>query len=184
MDTTVEELRTRLAVQRTEVSQDLEFIGDRVSPGRVAQRRKAAVRERAVGLKERIMGVAADAKETTTQRASSVTDAVREGPEAALRTTEGNPLAAGLVAFGAGLLLAAVLPETRTESELAAKIHPQLEEVAHAVGDVAGETMESVKPKAQEAVDDLKRTAQNAASTVTIEAQQAARDVGRSGPNA
>ena len=44
MGQTTEELRsTRIAEQRDDLGRDLEAIGDRVSPGRMAQRHKAAV---------------------------------------------------------------------------------------------------------------------------------------------
>ena len=42
MGQTAEDLRTQLAEQRGDISRDLEAIGDRVSPGRMMERRQAA----------------------------------------------------------------------------------------------------------------------------------------------
>ena len=60
MGQTTEELRTQIAEQRDDLGRELEAIGDRVSPGRMAQRRKAAVGERFTSVKERVMGTAGD----------------------------------------------------------------------------------------------------------------------------
>jgi len=179
MGTTTEELRARLAVERSDVSHDLDAIGDRVSPGRVMQRRRAAVGRRVADLKERVMGVTAEAsasvQDAATAPAAAISATVREMPDAARRTTEGNPLAVGLVAFGAGLVVATLLPETRREAELAEKLQPALETTAETVGESVQESVEAVKPAAREAVTEVQQHAQGSAGAVKIEAQQAAK---------
>jgi len=166
-------------IERSDVSHDLEAIGDRLSPGRVVERRKAAVGRRAAGLKERVMGVASDATSSVQSAAATpaaaISESVREMPDVARRTAEGNPLAVGLVAFGAGLVMAALLPETRRETQLAEKLQPALEETASTVGESVQQSVEAIKPAARDAVAEVKQHAQESAGTVKAEAQDAAK---------
>jgi ElaB/YqjD/DUF883 family membrane-anchored ribosome-binding protein len=170
MGATAEELRGELAVERASIGADLEAIGDRVSPGRIVQRRRAATRQRFDGLRERVMGTAEDLRDAATTpvsgAASSVAGTMSGAPQAVRRTTGGNPLAAGLVAFGVGLVVATLLPETETEHRLTEKVQPQLEELASTAGQAAQDVVEAVKPAAEEAVQDMKQGAQDAVDHV------------------
>jgi len=166
MGQTTEELRAQIAEQREDLGRDLEAIGDRVSPGRMAQRRKAVVRQSWTNTKERVMGTAGDAR-----------GAVGSVPSNAKSAIEGNPLAVGLVAFGAGLVIATLLPETGAEQQLAEKMQPSLENAASQVGAAAQDTAEQMKPKVQEAADQLKDRASGAATQTSDQAKQAAQEV-------
>jgi len=176
MGTTADELKRQLAVERGAVSRDLEAIGDRVSPNRIAQRRSAAVRQRFVAAKDRVMGAADGATSSVHDAASNVADGmsstVANIPQQARQTTQGNPLAVGLIAFGAGLVVATLLPESESEQRLVSAVQPQLEHAASSAGEAAQEVAESVKPAMQEAAQDLQQHAQSAASTVKDTAQQ------------
>jgi ElaB/YqjD/DUF883 family membrane-anchored ribosome-binding protein len=177
MGATAEELRGELAVERASIGADLEAIGDRVSPGRMVQRRRAATRQRFDGLRERVMGTAEDLRDAATapvsSAASSVAETMSAAPEAMRRSTGGNPLAAGLVAFGVGLVVATLLPETETEQRLAEKVQPQLEELASSAGEAAHDLVEAVKPAAQEAAQEVAEGAQHAVGHVKEQAAQA-----------
>jgi gas vesicle protein len=188
MGQTTEDLKAQIADQRETLGQDLEAIGDRVSPARMAQRRKAAVRQGWQSTKDRVMGSAGDAGSKMSDAASSVGDAVGSVPRSAANIAEGNPLAVGLVAFGAGLVVATLLPQTQREQQLAEKVQPTVERAASEVGAAAQDTVEQLKPKAQEAVDEVKSSAQDsvqkvkddasdAASQTTDHAKQATREV-------
>jgi ElaB/YqjD/DUF883 family membrane-anchored ribosome-binding protein len=166
MGQTTEELRAQVAEQREDLGRDLEAIGDRVSPGRMAQRRKAAVRERFSSAKDRVMGTAGDAR-----------DAVSSVPQGAKNTIEGNPLAVGLIAFGTGLVIATLLPETRPEQQLVEKLQPSLESAASELGAAAQDTAQQLKPKIQEAAGQLKDHATEATSETADHAKQAAQEV-------
>ncbi|HEX2384768.1 MAG TPA: DUF3618 domain-containing protein [Acidimicrobiales bacterium] len=166
MGQTTDELRSQIAEQRDDLGRDLEAIGDRVSPGRMAQRRKAAVRERFTSAKEHVMGTAGDAR-----------DAVGSVPQSAKSTIEGNPLAVGLIAFGTGLVIATLLPETRPEQQLVEKMQPSLESAASEIGAAAKDTAEQLKPKVQDAANQLKDHAADAASHTTDQAKQATQEV-------
>lgn len=179
---TAEELRRQLDEHRAGVGNDLVAIGDRVSPKRVTERKTAAVRQKIGGMRDAVMGakdsVADKAGETggaLGDRASDAADQVKRGPEVARQQAQGNPLAAGAVAFGAGLLAATLVPQGRREQQLVdERVQPKLTEAAEQAGTAAQETMDAVKPAAQEAVAEVQDEAREAASKVTEEAKGAA----------
>ncbi|MET0490628.1 MAG: DUF3618 domain-containing protein [Acidimicrobiales bacterium] len=179
------ELRQQIDEQRGEISEDLVAIGDRVSPKRMTERKTAAVRERLAGVRDSVMGAkdsvvdkASDRGSALGDKASEAAEQVRQGPELARRGTQGNPLAAGLIAFGGGLLAATLLPSSSREQQLVHdNVQPQLEAAAGQVGVAAQETVEAVNPAVEEAVVEVKDDAQQAVAEVKDTASSAAADV-------
>jgi len=187
MGTSTDALRRDLEHERNELTNDLQVIGDRVSPGRMVERRKAATRQRFTQMREQVMGTADHMRNSATNAgdstsgaisnaASSVKDAMQAAPERAEHAVEGNPLGAGLAAFGVGLVLATLLPESQTEQRLAARVEPKLDEAASALGSAAQQVVGQVKPAAADAVQQLKDEAKDAASQVKDQARSAAPD--------
>jgi hypothetical protein len=125
---------------------------------------------------------ASSAAGTVSDRASSaaatVSDAVQEAPYAARRQTQGNPLAAGLIAFGAGWLVSSLLPATRREQQLAGQAKDVAQETAQAVApavrQAAEEVKENLRGPAEQAVESVKSTATDAGQTVADESKAAA----------
>ena len=175
-----EELRAELAAKRDDLSYDLEAIGDRVSPGRVIERRQAAVRMRFADMRERAMGSKDYAVEHMQQGAhgasSAVTGKAERIGEAAKQRTEGSPLAVGLVAFGAGLVGAAMFPATRREQQFAQQAQPAVERAAAEIAPAARQVVDDVRPAAEDAVSEIKDEAKQAASNVGDQTKQAASD--------
>ena len=201
-----EELRQDIERTRANLGETLEAIGDRVSPGRIVERRTQRVRNRFSSMKEAVMGTAHGAYGAAGNRASSVSgtaqstahgaldaagtavDQVREAPQAVRRQTQGNPLAAGLVAFGAGLLVATVLPTTETEQQLSQSLTDQLEplkdhaqqavqELKEGVTDAASEATTRVKDQAVQAAEAVKDQTRTATEEVQSHAQSSAASV-------
>ena len=77
---------------------------DPYDSGRVGDA-KYAVQEKAADAKYALQDKAADAKYALQDKASAVGDAVSNAPAQVKQKARGNPLAAGLIAFGAGLLI-------------------------------------------------------------------------------
>ena len=75
MGQTASELRNQLSEQRDHLSRDLDAIGDRVSPHRIVERRKAAVRDRVTGVRVRLMGMAEDTTGMAQESAHRLMDA-------------------------------------------------------------------------------------------------------------
>ncbi len=186
-----EELKSDIAQRREQMGDTLDAIGDRVSPGQIAGRQKALMRRRMTGWRYSIMGepdrgaygYASPSSSTSDdgpgltdriqERAQSVTDA----PEAARRQAQGNPMAAGLVAFGAGLLIATVLPESETEQQAVQQVQPRLEQAASQAGEIGQQVAETAKQSAQEHGQELKGSVTDAAQQVKEEASGAAQEV-------
>jgi uncharacterized protein YjbJ (UPF0337 family) len=194
-----EELKRDIERTRDGLGETFDAIGDRVSPGRIVQRRKDAVRSRFQGMKDAVMGTAHDAYGSTTDRVGGVADragsmatsaagTIGDAPEATRRQTRGNPLAAGLIAFGGGLLVAALLPASEQEQHAASALQDHLEplkeraieagaEIKGNLQERAQDAVESVKETATSAADELERQAQSATAAVKDQAQSATQEV-------
>jgi len=167
----------RIEEQRSVLGYHLDELGDKVSPRRMADRRKAAVRDRVSSIKDRVMGTAHDGTERATELKDDAMEAARYAPQAARQQVEGNPLAAGLLAFAAGLVVAAVMPETEKERELARSVQPHLESAASEMGAIAQDSAEALKPAAREAAEHVKQQAQQSGASVKEEAEETAQSV-------
>jgi len=170
---------------RSNLTRDIDELTDKVSPARVMDRRKQAVRGRVSSVRDKVMGSASAASEKVSGTTSSATGSVSGTTTGALdgieSRTQGNPLAAGLVAFGAGMVISALIPASAKEAQAAHRLtevvkeqgQPLIDE-AKAVGqDMATDLKESATASAQH----LKSTAQDSAETVKSEGQSSAQNV-------
>jgi len=198
-----QELRQDIERIREDLDTTLDALGERVSPRRIAQRRKAAVRGRVTRVRTAVMGsaqesgaavagqtrhVAGSVQEGAQQVANRAAEQVREAPEMIQQKTQGNPLAAGLVAFGAGMLLATLFPPTEAEQRAASAVQERVEplkeqaleagrEVKEHLQESARESAQQVKDTATEAAEEVKGQAQSSAQGVTEQAQTSAEGV-------
>ena len=203
MGKTAEDLRYELEQQRESLGHDLVAIGDRVSPGRMVERRKFAVRQSFGKARDAVMGAKDSAVGRTSdgfasRRAIGLRHVVgRVGrverrltpspvpPRPSPTQTQGNPLAAGLIAFGVGALAGSLLPTSRREEQAVAQVQPALESAAQELG--AGRPgrgrfgqgarhrgRPAPEGAAQDAAESVKAEAQDAAESVKTEAQDAA----------
>jgi hypothetical protein len=158
-----EELSQDIERTRHRLRDDLEALDEKVRPSRVVARRTSKMKAGVSRAKERVMGTAGDAA-----------GAAGNVPETAIRRTEGNPLAAGAIAFAAGWLVSSLVPASDTE-----------ERVAREVGDRAMAGAEPVKEEvaraASELKDDLEQPARDAAQHLRESTGEAAATVADSG---
>jgi uncharacterized membrane protein len=96
------------------------------------------------------------------------------------RQTRGNPMAAGLMAVGAGWLVGSVLPRSDRERAMAQRIEPALSDAAAAVKHEGEELASEMREPVRDAVDDVKHTGQDAAADIRDEAKDAAGSVKQS----
>jgi hypothetical protein len=149
---------------------------DRVSG--TASAAAATVSDAASSAASSVQDAATTAAGTVQDAASTAADRLQEAPQAIRQQARGNPLAAGLIAFGAGWLVSSLLPASRHEQELADqakqvtqdKVQPVLQQVASEVGD-------NLREPAQQALESVKSTAQDAGQTLAEEGRSAAQDV-------
>jgi ElaB/YqjD/DUF883 family membrane-anchored ribosome-binding protein len=185
-------IRRQIEDTRRELSYDVDALNEKVNPARVMDRRVTAAKGRMTRMKERVMGsahdssshvqgVASNAADSVQGAASSAVETVQQTPDMVVRQTQGNPMAAGLIAFGVGWLVSSLLPATERERQLAQQAETAVRENKDALlapaKQVAQEIGEELKPAAQQAVDEVKATAQDAAQTVKAEGRSAAEDV-------
>ncbi|GGI06887.1 DUF3618 domain-containing protein [Egicoccus halophilus] len=192
MDRTLAELEDRVSPQRIKERQTEKVRGK-------FQRAKDAVmgntpdsdevKGRAQGMaddaKDRAQGMADDAKGRAQGLADSASgtlhdasEAIQQSPQRVEQATRGNPLAAGLIAFGAGALLGSLLPATRAEEELAGELRDTFEDPVRQQLQGAGQEMkDDLQEHAQQAVEDTKQSAQQAVDRTKSQAQGAADQV-------
>jgi ElaB/YqjD/DUF883 family membrane-anchored ribosome-binding protein len=176
---------------RADLSRNLDELSDKVSPQRVVQRRKDAARQSLTSVKDKVMGSAQDVKDRASSSGGtgSVKDSAQDAAHNAAGTvqsaTAGNPLVAGAVAFGAGMLISALIPASKAEARgaqrvvEAAKEHgqPLIDEaksLGHDIGQDLGESAkqaaQQVKAQAQDSAGTLKQEGQSSADTVKDQA--------------
>lgn len=172
-----EEIRAEIEATRANLSQNVNALGEAVTPGGIAKRQAEKVAGVAAGLKDKVMGSVEDAAGTVSSGASDVTDAVARAPQAVASRSRGNPLAAGLIALGAGWLLGSLLPASEMERQAAEAVKEKAEPLVSDLQDAAKEAAANLQQPAQEALEAVKQTAADAVATVKQEGQAAAQDV-------
>jgi len=203
MGASPEELRREIEETRRDLSYDVDALNEKVSPSRVVARRVDRAKGSMTSVKERVMGSAksgtsslssttssatdtagsamSSAASSVSDAASSVTGAVSSSPQVARERTQGNPLAAGLVAFAGGWLVASLLPATQREEQLAEAVQDRAADLKEPLKEqaqqVAAELKDNLQEPAQQAVQQVKESATDAATTVKDEGQYQAASV-------
>ena len=172
-----EQIRREIERTRSELSDNVNALGDKVNPGSIARRQVGRVRGAAVSVKEAVMGSASDAADTGQRCRHAMGDAVSDAPNAVARKAQGSPIAAGLIAFGAGLLVSSMLPASRAEQQAAEKVKDTAQPMVDDLTDAAKQVAGNLQEPAQHALEEVKATATDAAATVKDEATSAADDV-------
>jgi hypothetical protein len=182
-------LRSDIEQTQRNLSSDVDLLAEKVTPGRIVHRRVTRARGAVTTLRDKVMGTAGDGMSTASDRMGDATSsvartaadaahAVGEAPKAVQRGTEGNPLAAGLIAFGAGWLISSLAPASKREQQMTEQGKDWVREHGQPVAEHAAEQLrENLREPAQQAVDAVKSTATDAASTVAGETRTAAEDV-------
>ena len=181
MGQSAEELKRDIERTREGLGETLDAIGDRVSPGRMIERRKNRVTSGVRDLRDRVMGTATRTGHALAERAHDVGDgvssaagSVQELSDAMRHRTQGAPVMAGAIAFGVGFLVAAAFPASRTEREAGAKVLDKVEPLKSELTATGKELAEHLKEPALEAANEVKDAARDSAQAVTETAKAAA----------
>src|SRR3954452_9225048 len=132
-------IRRQIEETRRELSYDVDALNEKVNPSRVMDRRVSAAKGRMGRMRDKVMGSAQDSGHTAQHMASDATSsmqdmasnatssmqdmasnaagAVQQAPQTLTRQAQGNPLAAGLIAFGVGWLVSSLMPVSEKEKE-------------------------------------------------------------------
>lgn len=135
---------------------------------------KDRVSESASRTGNRVSEVAGEASDRASHAASEAKDAVAKAPQMLRQQTRGNPMAAGLIAFGGGLLLGSLLPETSAEQEIARRVEPTVSGAMSEAREAGRDVMEDVKGDAEEAMEHVKDKASEAGQHLRDDTKEAA----------
>ncbi|MGC4787009.1 DUF3618 domain-containing protein [Micromonospora sp. DT178] len=209
-------IRWEIENTRNELSSDVDALADKVNPRRIAGERVGQARGAFTRAREKVMGVQSDGHGTaqrmshaTGQRishaadsargfgeqsrdqmshmAGSVRDEARSLGQQSRQQAQGNPLAAGLIAFGAGLLVSSLIPPSRPERQWAGQARDMVGEHSDQLRAQAGHLREQAgqvgREMGREMGHNLREPAQQAARSVgstAVSGASAVRDEGRS----
>ncbi|PPK66124.1 DUF3618 domain-containing protein [Actinokineospora auranticolor] len=134
------QLRNEIEGTQRALGADVDALAEKVTPSRVVHRRVNRFRRAISSARDSVMGTPSPRRnvtqhepstlhqvaDTVTTGASNATQAVQDAPAAIRRGTTGNPLAAGLIAFGAGWLVASLAPASEPEQKAAEKVKDQV----------------------------------------------------------
>ena len=196
-----DEIRADIERTRGTLSNDVDDLAESVKPKSVTRRQVDKVKDAVGSVTNRVMGSDEDdprsstvadkthaakdavadkayaAKDTVSESASEARGAVRDAPTTVKRKAQGNPLAAGVIAFGLGMLVSSLIPSSEKERQAVSQLQENLEPVKEKASEVAKDVGESLKPPAQEAAESVKTTAQEGVESVKQEGQAGAQDV-------
>jgi ElaB/YqjD/DUF883 family membrane-anchored ribosome-binding protein len=189
-------IRNEIEYTRAELAHNVDRLADKTSPGRVARRRWSAMKEKVMGSPRHaadatsgtadaarsavatVQDTASRAGERAGTAAQEVTDTVRAAPEMVARQTQGNPIAAGVIAFGVGLLAASLIPTTDVERRAGEQLRDNAgdltDRVREPLRESATQLKEDMSGTVREAADRVKETARDAATTTKEEAKSSA----------
>ena len=181
-------IRADIEATRARLGTNVDAVADKVTPSHIVQRQsdkvKESVKDAVFGAKEKVMGAADHAAgnvhSATGSAGSHLGDAgsaIGDAPTQVKAKTQGNPLAAGLIAFGAGLLVSSLIPASQKEREAADALKTAAEPLTTELTDAAKNLAEGLKEPAQSAMENVKATAADATEHVKAEGQGAVADV-------
>ena len=185
-------IRADIEATRARLGTNVDAVADKVTPSNIVHRQtdkvKENVKDAVFGVKEKVMGRsrprhrqrpfgAHAAHRHAGAHLGDAGAAIGDAPHAGQAKTQGNPLAAGLIAFGAGLLVSSLIPASEKEREAADALKTAAEPVTTELTEAAKDMAEGLKEPAQEAMENVKATATDAAEHVKDEGQTAVADV-------
>jgi len=189
LGSTLEEIGDRVAPKKVvrrakgEIAGRVDDVKEKVSPARRARGALRRVRETVMGSEDdggtgdgygstsgRVRGQA----DALSQRAGSAAGTVAEKARRAPAAAQGNPLAVGLLSFGAGFLAASLLPATDRERQVADQLKDQIEPLKQRAVETGREVADELRQTAESGAEQVKRRATDAAETVKEEGRSRA----------
>ena len=178
-----DQIRRDIELTRQDLAGDVDALHEKVSPSAIAGRKVDSARSALSSAKEKVMGASSAAGSSgaitdhVASAATAVSDSVEAAPSAARRQARGNPLAAGLIAFGAGWLVASLIPASEKEKSAATTVTDAAAEHSDVLTapakDAAQDVAEGLKAPARQAAESVKQVATDGVSTVRNDASDA-----------
>lgn len=191
-------LRQEIEYTRAGLTRDVDRLAEKTSPKQVARRRWTSVKEKVMGSTGQARDTLGSGASTVHEKASDLggtvqekashlsdvagdkahdaADAVRSAPQAVVTQTQGNPIAAGVIAFGVGMLAATLIPVTDAEKRAGQELKDHSDQLTDRVKEAAGELKDDLGGTVQDAAARVKDTAQDAVQTTKDQARSSAQD--------
>lgn len=176
MSESPDEIRAEIERTRSGLGADVDALADKVTPSKIAHRQTNKMKRAMNSMSERVMGSAESGQSTVSDAADQTSEMMHQAKAKA----EGNPVAVGLIAFGAGLLAASLIPASEKEKSLAEtakqEAQPLMDQASESAKEVAShlkEPAQATKDRASEAVDHVKEQGSNATSQVKGRTEEA-----------
>jgi gas vesicle protein len=184
-------LRQQIEGTRASLTRDVDLLAEKTSPTKVAQRRWTSVKEKVMGSADHARHAASDTTSsavstvqekasdlggTASAKAHDAADAVRSAPQAVASQAQGNPIAAGVIAFGVGLLAATLIPVSDSERRAGQQLKEHGSDLTDQVKDVAGDLKDELTGTVQEAAGQVKQVAQEGVQETKDQARSSAQD--------
>jgi ElaB/YqjD/DUF883 family membrane-anchored ribosome-binding protein len=175
MGQTTEELNIQIADTRESLASDLDALQDKVSPRAVVDRKKAAMGDRWRNVRSKVMGSSDSSGTGSTGTVDRIKGGAGDLAGSTQDTVVGSPLVAGLVAFGAGVVVAGLLPVTEREGELTHRAVDAVKDsgIVDEAKSVGQEMAGDLKENATQAVHEVKDTAATSTQRVADEGKGA-----------
>jgi len=186
-------IRTEIEQTRAELSHNVDTLTETANPKNIAGRQVDKVKGAAQNVREHLMGApddpydsgrlgeagdaVADKAAGLKDRAAGAADSLTDAPKQVRRKARGNPLAAGLIAFGIGYLISSAIPSSEREQQAAQRIQEKAEPLKEKLTETAQDLGDRLREPAQDALESVKATAGEAVSNVKQEGQAAKQDV-------
>ena len=138
MSNNPDQIRADIEATRSTLGQDVDALADKVTPSKVVDRQMGKVKDAIGSARERVMGGTA-----------ATGEGIADASQRAVSKAKGNPLAVGLIAFGAGWLAASLIPASEKEKAMAVGIKDAAEPLVEKVTDAAKEVGENLREPAQ-----------------------------------
>jgi hypothetical protein len=180
----------RQDIERTQenLSEGVNAFAEKVSPARIVERRVDRARAAVRRVTDKIMGPDLTVPEATSGAATRLSDTAstamqtaQDVPKMAREQAQGNPLAAGMIAFGAGLLVSSLIPGSRQEQRFAGQLNDRATDLAQPVAAAArrsgGDLGADLAEPARQAVEAVRSSAVDAGQTMADDARSGAADV-------
>jgi hypothetical protein len=181
MSTDPDRIREEIRSTRASLSDDVDALAYKASPTRMVHERTDRVRHGVRRMRDTVMGTVADVGDRAGDAASTVGDTAGSAAGQVKRAAQGNPLAAGLVVFGAAWLASSLLPGSRGEAQAAQRAMSMAQEhagpVKEALADSAREIRDDLREPVREAADSVRETVTGAAQETGRQSAEAAREV-------
>jgi hypothetical protein len=184
-----DQVRADIERTRAQLSEDVDMLSETANPKNIGSRQVSKFKDAARSFTGRVMGsderpdgkgpedLARDAQDAASRATATVEDAVSSAPARTKQKTRGNPLAAGVIAFGAGLLISSLIPASKQERDAVAQLQDAARPLKEHAREVAQQVGDNLREPAQQAAQNVKSAATDAAQNVKYDGESLAQDV-------